>query len=203
MALTQVIPAGMVTLRSLHRRDGREWMALRGANAAWLNPWEATAPNPLRPAGGFPEYVKAMTKQAKAGSAIPLVIELGGRIAGQVNVTGISGGSQLGGSVGYWIGREFAGLGIMPTAVAMVTDYCFDVRDLHRIEVNIRPGNERSLRVVGKLGFRDEGLRARYLHISQGWRDHRTFALTQGEIPEGVLARYLGSDQAPTRDQAP
>ena len=49
---------------------------------------------------------------------------------------------------------------------------------LHRVEVNIRPENVASLAVVRKLGFRDEGLRARYLHINGAWRDHRTFALT-------------------------
>ena len=37
---------------------------------------------------------------------------------------------------------------------------------LHRVEVNIRPENVASLAVVRKLGFRDEGLRARYLHIN-------------------------------------
>jgi len=62
---------------------------------------------------------------------------------------------------------------------------------LHRVEVNIRPENAASLRVVEKLGFRDEGLRERYLHIDGAWRDHRTFALTVEDIrPEGLEARW-------------
>ena len=72
----------------------------------------------------------------------------------------------------------------------MATDYCFVVLGLHRIEINIRPENAPSLRVVSKLGFRDEGVRERYLHIQGGWRDHRTFALTTEEVPEGLLARW-------------
>jgi ribosomal-protein-alanine N-acetyltransferase len=44
--------------------------------------------------------------------------------------------------------------------------------------------------VVEKLGFRDEGLRERYLHIQGVWRDHRTFALTAEEVPGGLLARW-------------
>ena len=62
--------------------------------------------------------------------------------------------------MGYWIGQSHAGRGIVPTAVAMATDYCLGTLGLHRMEINIRPENAASLRVVEKLGFRDEGLRA-------------------------------------------
>jgi ribosomal-protein-alanine N-acetyltransferase len=44
--------------------------------------------------------------------------------------------------------------------------------------------------VVEKLGFRDEGLRRRYLHIDGAWRDHLCYALTAEEARGGVLARW-------------
>ena len=44
--------------------------------------------------------------------------------------------------------------------------------------------------MVAKLGFRDEGLRLRYLHIDGAWRDHRTFALTREDLPGGLMTRY-------------
>ena len=62
---------------------------------------------------------------------------------------------------------------------------------LHRLEINVRPENTASLRVVDKLGFRDEGVRRRFLHIAGDWRDHRTFALTAEEVPDGLLNRWL------------
>jgi ribosomal-protein-alanine N-acetyltransferase len=88
--------------------------------------------------------------------------------------------------------RPVAGRGIVPTAVALATDHCFEVLGLHRVEVNIRPENAPSLRVVAKLGFRDEGLRERYLHIGDEWCDHRSFALTTEDVPEGLLNRWRG-----------
>jgi hypothetical protein len=77
-------------------------------------------------------------------------------------------------------------------------DHCFLTLGLHRIEVNIRPENRASLRVVEKLGFRPEGLRRRYLHIDGAWRDHLTFALTVEDVPEGLLPRWrvLAADLA-------
>jgi [ribosomal protein S5]-alanine N-acetyltransferase len=83
----------------------------------------------------------------------------------------------------------------MPTAVALVTDHCFGTVGLHRLEVNIRPENAASLRVVEKLGFREEGTREAFLHIAGAWRDHRSFALTAGEVPEGLLARWRAAQQ--------
>ena len=78
----------------------------------------------------------------------------------------------------------------MPTTVALATDHCFRTVGLHRVEVNIRPENAASVRVVEKLGFREEGTRVSFLHIAGDWRDHRSFALTAQEVPEGLLARW-------------
>jgi ribosomal-protein-alanine N-acetyltransferase len=49
--------------------------------------------------------------------------------------------------------------------------------------------------VVEKLGFREEGLRVAFLHIAGAWRDHRSFALTTEEVPQGLLARWRATQQ--------
>ena len=92
--------------------------------------------------------------------------------------------------------------------MALATDHCFDALGLHRVEINIRPENGPSLRVVEKLGFRDEGVREKYLHIQDRWCDHRTFALTVEDVPEGLLARWRsahvsGDAQADTPRRSP
>ena len=113
------------------------------------------------------------------------------QLAGQLTVSGIVGGSASWGQIGYWVDQRLAGRGIIPTAVALAVDYCFAVMRLHRIEIAIRPENERSLRVVEpSCGFRPEGLRPRYLHIDGDWRDHLVFALNAEEVPEGLLQRW-------------
>jgi len=90
-----------------------------------------------------------------------------------------------------------AGRGIAPTALALSGDHALGTMGLHRVEVNIRPENTASLRVVEKLGFRPEGLRPRYLHIDGQWRDHLTFALTREEIGAGLLARWQALRDTP------
>jgi [ribosomal protein S5]-alanine N-acetyltransferase len=185
---------GSVTLRPLRMRDRTSWMEARQRNVEWLRPWEATPPTGSSVFGVSAAVFTSMTRRLRAdarqGEALPFVILLGGVFAGQVNVAGVVRGSMNSAHIGYWVDERVAGRGVMPTAVALVTDHCFGPVGLHRIEVNIRPENTASRRVVEKLGFRDEGIRQRYLHIAGEWRDHMTFALVREEVPAGLLHRW-------------
>ena len=178
-----------VTLRPMRRSDGRIWRRVRADNEAWLAPWEATSPAPSAPMPSFWQLRRELARQARQGASLPFVLEHDRRLAGQVTVGGIAWGSLRSAQVGYWIDRRVAGRGLMPLAVAMAVDHCFFTVGLHRLEVNIRPENAASLRVVQKLGLREEGLRKAFLHIDGAWRDHRSFAVTVEEAPDGLVAR--------------
>ncbi len=187
---------GDLALRPIRHGDRREWMAVRRRNATWLAPWEATNPDPGGYLPDYHEMVRALNRQARAASALPFIITeraegVRPALVGQLTVSSIVWGSAMTATLGYWVDAQRAGRGIAPTAVALATDYCFDELGLHRMEINIRPENAASLRVVEKLGFRDEGLRPRYLHIAGRWADHRSFALTVEEVPGGLLEPWL------------
>jgi ribosomal-protein-alanine N-acetyltransferase len=183
-----------LTLRPLATSDADAWRRARQRNAAWLVPWDATVPpgGEARPTS-FKALVRRLGKQARQGSTFPFAIEVEGRFAGQVTVNNIVRGSAMFASVGYWLDQDFAGRGLMPRAVAMVIDHCFTTAGLHRIEIAIRPENSNSLRVVEKLQIREIGYAPRYLHIDGDWRDHRLYAVTREEVPEGMLTRLLTS----------
>jgi ribosomal-protein-alanine N-acetyltransferase len=186
-----VLEDGDVRLRPLRRRDAKTWLALRAVNATWLEPWEASSPTPVEgPPPSFGEFVRMLSAQARRGTALPFAVDHANRLVGQLTVSSIAFGSLRSASIGYWVSQHVAGRGVIPTAVALATDHCFQGLGLHRVEVNIRPQNAPSLRVAEKLGFRDEGLRERYLHIAGEWCDHRTFALTTEDVPDGLLARW-------------
>ncbi|MFW2512215.1 GNAT family N-acetyltransferase [Demequina sp. SO4-13] len=180
-----VVTSGDVTLRTLTRRDEHAWNRLRRDNRAWLQQWEATAPpGSTEPTATFRTLVRRERRQWRDESAYPFVIEFQGEIVGRVSVSSIRWGAERGASIGYWIAESHAGRGITPRAVAMATEFSFE-RGLHRIEIAVRPENVASLRVVEKLGLREEGLRQSYLHIDRDWRDHRVYAMTQEEARIG------------------
>ena len=181
---------GEVMLRPLSTRDAADWREVRARNQEWLQPWDATVPPgaPQRPKT-FRALTRHLGRLARVGEAMPFAIVYRGRFVGQVTVNNIVRGSAQFGSIGYWLDSEVAGRGVMPTAVALVIDHCFTAARLHRVEIAIRPENTNSLRVVEKLGLREVGFAPLFLHIDGAWRDHRIFAVTVEECPEGMLTR--------------
>ncbi|NHA67617.1 GNAT family N-acetyltransferase [Phycicoccus flavus] len=180
-----------ICLRPLTYADGPIFGAVRRANAAWLEPWDATAPDPSAPPRTFEDLVGQYDDDAAAGRALPLVIESGGRIVGQVNVGTVVFGSFRSCHVGYWVSRSLAGRLVVPTGVALAADHLFGRVGIHRMEINIRPENTASLAVVRKLGFRSEGRRPHYLHIDGEWRTHLSFALTSEDLAGETMMQRL------------
>jgi len=188
-----VLTEGRVALRPLRQRDSRAWRSVRMRNASWLHPWEATSPDPVNEtAPTYAAMVRRLRTEARDGRTMPFVVTYDDELVGQLTVGGITWGSLRSAYIGYWVDQRVAGRGIIPTAVAMATDHCFAI-GLHRVEINIRPENVASRRVVEKLGFRPEGLRPSYLHIDGDWRDHLSYALTVDDVPGGLLARWTQS----------
>ena len=203
--MASIIPTlrdGATVLRPIRVRDARELERELLASRAWLRPWEATSPSaPMN--WDTKGSIRSLLAAARAGNGLPFVIETEGRLAGQLNVSGMTYGSLASATIGYWVGAGFAGRGLTPTAVALATDHVFFTAGLHRMEICIRPENAPSLRVVEKLGFRYEGLRRRYIHINGDWRDHFCFGLTVEEVPQGVLQRWKSGRVDPTVAEVP
>jgi len=105
-------------------------------------------------------------------------------LAGVINVNEIVRGLFQSGYLGYYAFEPFAGLGYMSEGLTLVIRQAFDVLGLHRLEANVQPKNQRSIRVVSELGFRLEGLSPRYLKIGGRWRDHERWAILAEDWPK-------------------
>ena len=185
-----MLTQGDISLRIIRTKDAKTIEQLVLGNREWLRPWEAT--NPYGPTSfDFKGQIRSLLRQLENNDGMPFVILYQGEIVGQLNVANILHGSVSSCVLGYWIAPEVAGLGITPTAVALAMDYMFNAVGIHRVEIDIRPENGASIRVVQKLGLRYEGLKKNYIHINGDWRDHYVFALTFDEVKDGVLNRWL------------
>lgn len=180
---------GDVELRPMRLRDRAAWQRVRSRNKTWLQPWEATLPDLNTSWVPFWPLLWAYRSEWRADRTYAFVMTYQGELVGQVTVGGVSRGSQSSAYIGYWISESHSGRGITPIGVALATDFCFDHLGLNRVEINVRPENLRSIRLVEKLGFNKEGLRKQYLHIDRQWRDHHLYALVKSEVPEGLVTR--------------
>jgi ribosomal-protein-alanine N-acetyltransferase len=193
------LTAGPIVLRPPRVRDGLVWSEVRTRNREWLEPWEPTSAigwAERHARTSWPPLCGALRKAGRAGTMLPFVVTYGGRLVGQVNASNIVHGVLRSCTIGYWVDSAVAGRGIIPTAVGLVIDHCFGATGLHRVEIDIRPENTASLRVVEKLELRREGYYERFLDIDGGWRDHVAFAVTVEELRgRSILSRL---DVVPT-----
>lgn len=194
------LAAGPVVLRAPRLRDGRAWSEVRLRNESWLKQWEPTSPHSWaerHAMTAWPPLMSALRKAGRNGTMLPFTIVYGGRLVGQMNVSNVVHGALRSCTVGYWVDGAMAGRGIAPTALALAIDHCFAAVGLHRVEIDIRPENGPSLRVVEKLGMRREGYYERYLDIDGRWRDHVAFAVTVEELHGSTLLSRLSSLPVP------
>lgn len=127
---------------------------------------------------------------------LPFAIEIDGEFCGQLTVGNIARGPLCSAWIGYWVGREWAGKGIATAALALGVDHCFAAAGLHRLEATVRPENEASQAVLRRVGFRDEGLLRRYLHVDGEWRDHKLVAILIDDHPDTAVSRLVRQGRA-------
>jgi [ribosomal protein S5]-alanine N-acetyltransferase len=104
--------------------------------------------------------------------------ELNSPIVGTCNYTNIVRGPFQACHLGYQIARDREGKGLMAEALRATNAFVFDTLRVHRIMANHRPENERSARLLQRLGFAREGLAKDYLFIDGAWCDHVLTSLT-------------------------
>jgi len=181
----QELTGRRVVLRPLVVNDFEAWREVRIRGRDWLLKWEP------RPLAGQPDAVEdrrvfaarcaARERERQLGTGYGFGVFVGGRFAGEINLSSVQRGPFQNAYVGYWIDEAMAGFGYTPEAFVVLARFAFEDLALHRLQVSIIPRNRASRRVAEKLGLRDEGIAVRYLEINGVWEDHVRYALTSEE----------------------
>jgi ribosomal-protein-alanine N-acetyltransferase len=171
----------VVEIRPLELADASALLELRLRNRAFLEPWEPERDERFYTLEAQRELARAALRERHDGRALPFVVTLEGDAIGGVNLTAIIRGVFDNAYLGYWIDGAHRGRGHTTEAVRQVVSQAFGAAGLHRVQAAVIPRNAASLRVLEKVGFRQEGLALRYLRINGRWEDHRLFAVTREE----------------------
>ncbi|MFD7013600.1 GNAT family N-acetyltransferase [Streptomyces sp. NPDC059928] len=163
-----------VGLRAFTRRDSEEFTALAAASRPLHAPWLY----PPVDAESYATYAdRLITDPDRYGF---LVCERdGGRIAGFININNVVQGAFLSGAIGYGAFAPAAGRGLMSEGLGLVLRHAFGPLGLHRLEANIQPANQASIKLVRRAGFRLEGYSPDFLFVDGAWRDHERWAITR------------------------
>lgn len=158
-------------------------------NREHLDPWE-----PSREDGYYTEaFWRTRIERSRAEHAadanlrLALYLRVSGRgadaalegpVVGHANLNQFVRGPFQSCMLGYSLDHRHVGQGLMQEALEAAIAHVFDVLGLHRVQANYIPTNERSGRLLRRLGFVVEGYARDYLMIAGAWRDHVLTART-------------------------
>jgi len=180
---TPVLLGPRVTLRAPRQADYRAWRTLRRESRDFLKPFEPRWTEADLGQTVFTARLRRGREEAKAGTDYTFFIFLregdGETLVGGLTLSNIRRRAAQYVTLGYWMGRAYAGRGLMTEAVGTVIPFVFHSLGLHRIHAAFLPSNTASRRVLEKNGFREEGYAESYLQIDGKWSDHVLFGLTR------------------------
>lgn len=177
----QPLEGNRIVLVPLDVSDAAElWAAVDGSRT-WLQPWLPWVPYQTDPESSH-RFAEASAADWDASRALRFGIrnKLGGALVG---VVGLEACIEMHKScdLGYWLCHQNARRGYMTEAATLCLQFGFAQVGFHRVRVAAATHNHASLRVIGRLGFRFEGI-ARHAEWCDGrWLDHAIFGMLDHE----------------------
>lgn len=127
---------------------------------------------------------------ARADRAYPLfVLDADEReMLASITLVNVTRGVFQACNAGYGVAAAWQGKGLMHEALEAVLKLAFGPLGLHRVMANYLPHNERSARLLERLGFEREGYARGYLCIDGCWQDHVLTACINPSAQEATPA---------------
>lgn len=124
-------------------------------------------------------YIKFSQSGEKAGTLLNLAIIWKGEIVGICGFNKIDRTNRIA-AIGYWLGSDFQGNGIMTQAAKALTTYAFNELQANKVEIRAAVENKKSRSIPERLGFEQEGI----LRSNEWLYDHFVDHVVYGMLAE-------------------
>ena len=124
----------------------------RGQLEKWL-PWVTN----IHSEADFQNFLNGAKQRVADKQAAAFFIRHKGEIAGNIGIYHIDHQNKIA-AIGYWLGEEFQGKGVITEACREIIRYGFMEFNLNRIELKCGTGNVKSKAIPERLGFTKEGI---------------------------------------------
>jgi len=162
-----VLTTTRLRLRPFARTDAPRVQLLAGD--AEVSRYLLHVPHPY-PDGLAESWIASHRDAWAQGHGITWAITERGEVVGAVSLRWVRRHDHA--ELGYWLGRDHWGRGLAVEAAAAAIDWCFTELGCERVFAQHLDGNQRSARVLVKLGMTAEGVRRH--HIKKAGRYHDT-----------------------------
>lgn len=142
-------------LKMLDLNDVEELFALTDHSRETLREWLPFVDN-VKTVKDTEQFVRNAMQQYADHNGIQAGIYYDGKLAGVIGYHQVNWQHKWT-SIGYWLGNEFVGKGLVTNSMRAFIDFAFEYLKLNRIEVRVAVGNIRSRTIPKVLGFNEEG----------------------------------------------
>jgi len=153
----------------------RELFALTDKNRLFLRKWLPWLDR-VKEEKDSNEFLLRELKKFSNGESLHACIFHEEKLAGVVGYNTLDLQSGIG-TIGYWLGEEFNGQGIMTASVKDLIEIGRKFYDLQRVEIRCATENERSRAIPERLGFAHEGTLRQAERVYERLYDHELYAL--------------------------
>jgi ribosomal-protein-alanine N-acetyltransferase len=190
MLTLPVLTTPRLVLRVPSAGDAEALAAFVLRNREHLRPFEPTRPDSWFTPQFWVKELPALSSRVLREELVAfiLVSRFGATptIVGCCSLTDIVRGPFQAAYLGFGLDHAHVGQGFMTEALQSVLGFAFGSLELHRVMANHVPRNERSARLLERLGFEREGFAKAYLHLDGRWQDHVLTALTSDRWGAGA-----------------
>ena len=145
-----------IDLGLLQERHAQMLFDLTDRNREHLRKWLIWVDS-TKTAEDSKEYIKSTLQRLAENDGFQVGIFYKGELAGMIGYLYWNWTTRRT-EIGYWLGRDFNGKGIMTRSVRKLTEYAFGELGLNRVEIRCAPGNLKSRAIPERLGFTQEGI---------------------------------------------
>lgn len=168
-----------LSLKLIELRDGERIFELtnnsRGYLREWL-PWlDAT-----KKLEDTIDFIKICLKGFAENKSLNTVILYKGKIVGVAGYNSINWSNKTA-YIGYWLGEEFQGNGIMTKVASALTDYAISELNLNKVEIRAAVGNKKSRSIPERLNFVNEGCIRQVEWLYDHYVDHIVYGILAEE----------------------
>ena len=149
--------------------------SLIARNKAYLKVW-LTWLDAVQDSSDISSFIASRLCQFYKGESLHETIFYKNKVAGVLGFNSIDRVNGIG-YVGYWLGEEFAGKGIMTLAVHDLIVLGFDYFSLQRIDIRCAEENMKSRAIPERLGFSNEGVIRNAQLVNGSYHNHVIYGL--------------------------
>lgn len=164
-----------LSLKLIELRDGESVFELTNNSRAYLREWLPWLDATIK-LEDTKEFIKVCLKSFAENKGMNTVILCKGKIVGVAGYNEINWSNKTA-YIGYWLGKEYQGNGIMTKVAKTLTDYAFSELNLNKVEIRAAVKNKKSRGIPERLGFVNEGCIRQAEWLYDHYVDHVVYGM--------------------------